>query len=170
MALTDISYVERVLIVLNPEGTLKAAHQETRRTVSDGATVIADTMLGAEPLDAATLASVLPLSSVLIAENQRLQSELSAALARIPASDAPPFVDGVPQSVTPYQARVALSRAGLLSEVESAVTQAKGEMALAWEYATTIERNSQFIAQLGSAIGLTSKQIDDLFVTAASVS
>lgn len=168
MALTDTAYVERVLIVLNQDKTMKAAHQERRRTVSDGETVIADTMLGAEPLDVSTLAVVLPDSAVLIAENQRLQAELSAALARIQSADAP-VVDGVTQSVTPYQARVALSRAGLLNSVEAAVSQSNGELALAWEYATTIERNSPFIAQLGAALGLTSQQIDDLFVTAASV-
>lgn len=125
---------------------------------------------GTKRIAAADLAGALPDAAAMLAAVDAAHAERDSLAAQLAAIQPKATVDGVPQSVTPYQARVALSRAGLLNSVEAAVSQANGEMAIAWEYATTIERNSPFIVQLGTAIGLTSQQIDDLFVTAASVS
>ena len=44
MALTKTTYVERVLIVLNEDGTYKAAHKETQDVVRDGETVLSRTL------------------------------------------------------------------------------------------------------------------------------
>jgi hypothetical protein len=81
-----------------------------------------------------------------------------------PAPPAP-----VPQSVTPYQARVALLGAGLLDAVNAAVEQAGGATKIAWEYATGIERGSPFIAAMQGGLGLSSAQVDALFIAAAQV-
>lgn len=77
----------------------------------------------------------------------------------------------VPTSVTPYQARVALLDAGLLDAVEALIVDPDTPKAakLAWEYATTIQRDSVFIQTLGPALNLTSNQIDDLFRSAAQI-
>lgn len=78
MAIARTSYPERVLIVLNADGSLKGAHQETLEQVIDGADVLSAKMLPAAPLDAATLASVLPSQGALAAQVQALTAERNA--------------------------------------------------------------------------------------------
>jgi hypothetical protein len=70
-------------------------------------------------------------------------------------------------SVTPRQARLALLAAGLLDKVESAVAAAGGATKITWDYATAVNRDDPMIASIGSALSLTSAQIDALFTQAA---
>lgn len=84
---------------------------------------------------------------------------------------APPQM--VPETVSAAQARLALLAAGLLDPVDAAVAAAVsgGNRALGvwFEYATEWRRDSPHIAALGPALGLSSAQIDDLFVAAAGI-
>jgi hypothetical protein len=80
------------------------------------------------------------------------------------ASNVPPYL-----RVTARQARLALLNAGLLDQVETAVTQAGAEAKIYWDYSTEIHRDSPFIASIGQSLGLTDTQIDDLFVQAATL-
>lgn len=73
----------------------------------------------------------------------------------------------VPMSVTPLQARRALLGAGLLDAVQAAANAADDETRLAWEYSSSVERASPFVAKLALAIGLSDEQVDDLFREAA---
>src|SRR5690554_3740740 len=70
----------------------------------------------------------------------------------------PPPSPAVPDSVTPRQARLALLQAGLLSQVDDALASLdapeRETAQIEWEYATTVERGSQWIANLGAALGL----------------
>lgn len=79
----------------------------------------------------------------------------------------------IPPSVTPRQARLALLQAGLLDQVAGALDSLpspdREAAQIEWEYATAIERGSAWIGQLGSALGLSEDQIDDLFIAAAGV-
>jgi len=79
----------------------------------------------------------------------------------------------IPQSITPRQARLALLQAGLLSQVDPAINSlespAKETAQIEWEYATSIERSSEWINQLGGALGLDATGIDDLFKTASTL-
>jgi hypothetical protein len=75
----------------------------------------------------------------------------------------------VPQSVTPRQARLALYAAGLLDNVEAAVKAAGGSLQIEWEFALEVQRYSPFIASLGSSLGLSASQIDDLFRVASTL-
>lgn len=71
------SHIERVLIVLNPDGSLKAAQGERlERVLDDDGSVVAERYLPAEPLTEETLAKVLP-------DKARLIADLSLALADI---------------------------------------------------------------------------------------
>lgn len=85
-----------------------------------------------------------------------------------------PPVDGVPQSVTMRQARLALLGAGLLDSVNAAIaaipdaTQRQAAE-IEWEYAQTVDRASPFTQQLASGLGLTSEQLDGLFTQAAAL-
>lgn len=72
-------------------------------------------------------------------------------------------------SVTPRQARLALLVAGLLDQVDAAVTTAGGATKITWDYATEINRNDPLITSIGAALGLTSAQIDALFAHAATL-
>lgn len=75
--------------------------------------------------------------------------------------------------VTPRQARLALLGAGLLSNIETAIAAmddpAKTAVTIEWEYATTIERSSQWVSSLATALSLTDEQLDNLFEVAKTL-
>lgn len=85
----------------------------------------------------------------------------------------PPPPPVVPASVTMRQARIALSRAGLLPSVEEALATMEGqageEARIEWDYSSEVFRHKPFVVGLGAAIGLTGEQIDELFITAAGI-
>ena len=82
---------------------------------------------------------------------------------------APPPPVVVPQSVTRFQALAALSNANLLTQAQTATTNAGGVALLAWQNAQEFDRSSPTIAALGTALGLTSAQIDALFIAASQI-
>ena len=72
--------------------------------------------------------------------------------------------------VTAYQAKIQLSRAGLYDSVVTTInTSDNPELKIAWEVATTFERNSPFILALQPELGLTDGQVDDLFQQASEI-
>jgi hypothetical protein len=77
----------------------------------------------------------------------------------------------IPSVVTPYQARVALLTAGYMPQVEALMADPNVDpnAKIAWEYASGFYRDSPFISTLGAALGLTSEQIDVLFIAASQV-
>lgn len=77
MPITRTTYAERILIVLNPDGTMKGAHQEAIETIADGADVLSVKQTAAAPLDAATLAAVLPDQGSLLSQVQTLTDALA---------------------------------------------------------------------------------------------
>lgn len=79
--------------------------------------------------------------------------------------------DGVPFAVTMRQARLALLRAGKLSRVQTAIDGIKDpterEAArITWEYSTEVQRRNGLIDVLAPALGMTSDDIDALFIAA----
>ena len=85
----------------------------------------------------------------------------------------PTAPEPIPTSISPRQARLALLQADLLSQVDTAISSlespAKETAQIEWEYATSIERSSEWINQLGGALGLDATGIDDLFKTASTL-
>lgn len=81
--------------------------------------------------------------------------------------DAPP--PSVPDSVSPSQARLALLAAGKLAAVKTAVASADDATQIWFEYATVWERNNPILMSLGSALGLSSDDIDNLFKQASAI-
>ena len=75
----------------------------------------------------------------------------------------------VPFTVTPFQAKAALLGAGLLDAVKAAVLAAPPIVQLAWSDATAFTRDSPTIAALSAQLGLSSAQVDALFVAAAAI-
>ena len=86
--------------------------------------------------------------------------------AIVPVPPAPPYV---PYTVTPFQAKAAIYAAGLLPAVEAAIAAAPKVAQLAWSDATEFTRDSPTIAALSAQLGLTSDQVDDLFIAAAAI-
>nr|WP_319566289.1 hypothetical protein [uncultured Rhodoferax sp.] len=78
-----------------------------------------------------------------------------------------------PAAITMRQARLALLGAGLLAQVNAAIAAmpgAAGEAArIEWEYAQEVRRDSPLLAALAPALGMSSAQVDDLFVAAAGL-
>jgi len=85
---------------------------------------------------------------------------------------APPVT--VPQTVTRRQARQALFLAGLLDSVEPAiaaipdVTQRRLAQ-IEWEDSLEFDRKRPLVIGIGTALGLTSAGIDELFTTASTL-
>ena len=77
--------------------------------------------------------------------------------------------------LTSRQLRLGLVANGIsLPSVEAAIDaiedEADREVArIEWEYATTFERSHPLIEQVGSALGLTPEQIDDMWAEAATL-
>lgn len=88
--------------------------------------------------------------------------------------DPPPPSPPIPTSVTMRQARLALLQLGLLDDVEAAIASIPDEAQrraaqIEWEYASTVERDSQWVQNLAGAIGLSDEQLDQLFQLAATL-
>lgn len=90
-------------------------------------------------------------------------------------SFAPPAEPGpvVPASVTMRQARLALLGAGLLGSVQTAIdglpSPQREAAQIEWDYSNELQRDNPFVALLAPALGLTSEQLDALFITAAGL-
>lgn len=91
------------------------------------------------------------------------------------ATFAPPktLPPAVPVSVTMRQARLALLKVGKLDAVNSALASMPGETGAAarieWEFSSTVERTRGYVEQIGVGLGMTDKQLDDLFILAATL-
>lgn len=82
---------------------------------------------------------------------------------------APPTPVTVPEQVTAAQALIALSRAGLLDDVQVAVEAAGGEAKIWFERALMWRRDNINVTSIGAALNLDDAAIDDLFVQAAAI-
>lgn len=77
---------------------------------------------------------------------------------------------GVPASVTRFQTFAALTNAGLYDQAQQAATTSSNPLVvLAWANAQNFNRNSPTIISIGASLGLSSSQIDDLFIAAAQI-
>jgi len=82
--------------------------------------------------------------------------------------------NAVPKSMTAWQARAILEMEGLLTQVESAITELdEGPVKIiiksAWENNAEFKRDSLAIEGISKSIGLTSEQVDELFRKGASL-
>lgn len=88
-------------------------------------------------------------------------------------SGQPAAAPVVPQVVTMRQARLALNAAGLLSMVNSTIANLTGPTGdaarIEWEFSSTVERHKPLVVALTPSLGLTDAQIDELFITAATL-
>lgn len=86
---------------------------------------------------------------------------------------APVVVSGVPQEVTMRQAQIILSRTpsgtdgvSLLDKVNQIVATQSVEDQITWNKSSTIQRSNALLVKMMPVLGLTSAQVDALFVAA----
>ena len=98
-----------------------------------------------------------------VGDRQATDAEVAAWLAKV--------ANPIPATVAMWQAKAALQAAGLLDKATAAITAANNPVLTAfWSGAATIDRTSPTLASIGTALGLTSSQLDQLFVSAAAIS
>lgn len=101
---------------------------------------------------------------------ERLYSDPSAEATALAAHEAKALLAWREQTTcTPFQGRIALSNAGLLANVLTAIEGADEKTKVAWEYALEWKRMSPMIATLGAALNITDAEIDDLFKAASQI-
>lgn len=76
---------------------------------------------------------------------------------------------GTPMTVSAMQAKIALSRAGLLNQVNTWVNSQNAETQLIWNNAQNFNRNSALLNAAAQALGLTQNQVDQLFITTQGI-
>jgi hypothetical protein len=85
-----------------------------------------------------------------------------------------PALASVPVEVSRRQAKEALRRAGLLSQVQPAIdaildADQRTAMQIEWDDSQVFQRSRPSLIAIGTALGLDSAEIDALFVTAAAL-
>ncbi len=75
----------------------------------------------------------------------------------------------VPPVIPARKGKVALREAGLLEIVESAVKSAGGRAHDAWEGASEWQRDSAFLADLATTLGLAPDKVDEMFQQANAI-
>ena len=154
------------------EAALTAA-SELPATLTAKQAEMDEALATAQAAHAAELAAV---QAGMDAERTAVQAALAAKDAEIAALEVQvvaltpaPVVDGIPQSVTMRQARLALLQAGLLDKATKAVAGAGPAAQIEWEYSSDVGRNAALVQALSGALGLTDEQLDGLFVVAATL-
>lgn len=75
----------------------------------------------------------------------------------------------VPQSISPRQIRQALTLAGLRNAVETAVALGPQNTKDWYEWSTAFERNNPQVISMGVALGVTDKQLDELWTLGSTL-
>lgn len=76
---------------------------------------------------------------------------------------------GTPRPISARQIRLALHHAGLLSTVQQMVDSTGGELSIWWEYSTEFHRANPLVAQMATALGVASEQVDAIWQTGANL-
>jgi hypothetical protein len=84
-----------------------------------------------------------------------------------PTPPAPPTP--VPEAVSPRQIRQALTQFGLRETIEASVAGGDQNAKDWWQYATVFERKHPMVLGMAQALGVTEKQLDDLWILAGTL-
>lgn len=88
-------------------------------------------------------------------------------------SPPPPTPVQIPQEITMRQARLVLLEHDLLANVQVAINSLpepnKTKAQIEWDYSNVLQRNNLFVTLLGTALGLTDVDIDNLFIEGSTM-
>lgn len=87
----------------------------------------------------------------------------------VATQDVPDPASMIPTAVSMRQARLALLSADALDAVGSIIQTLPRSAQIEWEYASEVKRDSPLISLVESSLGYTPQQIDQLFITAATL-
>ena len=140
---------------------------QTQKAQETGNTLALVTSLPEPTYDPATQNCVLGDTPVLSngewsvdwTVTQKTPEEIAAELAQWRAQTA----------CTPFQGRMALVDANLLTQVETAINSADQKTKTAWEYALEWKRTSPLITTLAAALNLSDVEVDELFKAAQKI-
>ena len=84
------------------------------------------------------------------------------------------ILNPVPQQVTMRQARLVLLQAGILNDIKTAIAEIEDPIQrqaaeIEWEYATVVDRSSQFVQNLAAGLNLSETDLDNLFTQASKL-
>jgi len=87
------------------------------------------------------------------------------------AKEAAAIASTIPNTVTPFQAKAALLNAGLLTNIIAIINDPSTPAItkLAWDNVTEFTRDSPLLNGLAQTLGLTSTQVDALFLAASKI-
>lgn len=76
----------------------------------------------------------------------------------------------IPQQVPMWSVRVVLHQNNLIDQAQAAI-DASGDYAIqsVWEYGNFADRNSPAIVMLSNELGMTSQEVDEMFLAAAAI-
>lgn len=81
----------------------------------------------------------------------------------------PPAAPVIIPDLTPRQVRLVLTAYGLRSAVEAAVLAADQNTKDTWEFSTMIERSNPLLIAMAISLGITSAQLDQLFIAGSKL-
>ena len=153
------------------EGADLSAQQEAVKAASDVLDAAKSDLSNAKaPQDAATAHARQIRAAIAQCKSAMDAGGLTMTDAEMDAIRNAPVV---PRAVTMRQARLALLGAGALAGVDAAINAmpepTRSAARIEWEYSQEVQRHNGFVAALGPALGMSSAQIDALFVAAAKL-
>jgi|GEM_PF-7071871 len=150
MALTKNSYVERVVITLNVDGSFKGASQTRVETITDNGVVLSEHDLAAAPVDITALAQILPGTGALTAQVAALIAERDGLQSQLDVLGAPPkpASEGLPKLILIDR----LSAAGLFDAALSTL-KADPLQYERWQASNSIDPGNEAVRGLLTAIG-----------------
>jgi len=87
--------------------------------------------------------------------------------------EVPAPTPAIPSQISMKQARLALLKAGMYTAAQDAIANMAGlagqEARIVWEYSLTVDRNSQLVTSVSTALGLDATRVDELFILAETL-
>lgn len=117
--------------------------------------------------------SILRISDGACIPNDPENTDYAAYLVWVAEGNAPEPSDIPPPPpiapISPRQIRQALTRAGLRASVEAAVAAGDQDLKDWYEFSTAFERINPKVIGMGAALGVSDKQLDDLWALGAAL-
>ena len=144
--------------LLNPDGSMPAGSAPRAVYESLGIPLVRPVAPPAEDAD------YMAVEVDPVADGEGVLWQTWTLVARPAPGPAP-----VPEVVSRFQARAALSQMGLLDDAEALVLSQGALAAMAWQDISEFRRDSPLVNEIAPQLGLDDADVDDLFRLAATI-